>query len=143
MFPELSIERVFRQEIDSLPLPPEHLWIPDRPAARRSIPLTALVISATVVLVLGAVLTTREAGDAAATRRRVTTAPLVNLPRPTCLRGGCNIYRSDAFGYGIVLPADWRVAPLFTAAHRRPASWNASSSRARRLSNGRMRSDST
>ena len=113
MFPELSIERVFRQEIDSLPLPPQRLWIPDRPAARRSIPLTTLVISATVVLVLGAVLTTREAGDAAATRRRVTTAPLVNLPRPTCLRGGCNIYRSDAFGYGIVLPADWRVAPPF------------------------------
>ena len=92
-------------------MPPESLWVPDRQTARRSIPLTALVISATVVLVLGAVVTAREAGDAAATGRRGVTAPLQNVPRPTCLRGGCNVYRSDAFGYGIVLPEDWRVAP--------------------------------
>src|SRR5213592_105780 len=112
MLPELSIERIFRREIDSLPLPPEKWWIPDRQTARRSALLTALVISATVVLVLGAVVTAREVGEAAATGRRgVTTAPLLNAPRPTCLRGGCNVYRSDAFGYGIVLPADWRVAP--------------------------------
>ena len=112
MLPELGIERIFRREIDSLPLPPERAWIPDRQTARRSIPLTALVISATVVLVLGAVVTARDVGDAAATGRRgVTTAPLLNAPRPTCLRGGCNVYRSDAFGYGIVLPADWHVAP--------------------------------
>ncbi|TMG43135.1 MAG: hypothetical protein E6H91_16435 [Chloroflexi bacterium] len=110
MLPELSIERIFRREIDSLPLPPEKWWIPDRQTARRSALLTALVISATVVLVLGAVVTAREVGEAAATGRRgVTTAPLQNLPRPTCLRGGCNVYRSDAFGYGIVIPRDWRV----------------------------------
>src|SRR2546428_1656015 len=113
MLPELSIERIFRREIDSLPLPAEHMWIPDRQTARRSIPLTALVLAATVALVLGAVVTAREVGDAAATGRRgVTTAPLPILPRPTCLRGGCNVYRSDAFGYGIVLPADWQVAPV-------------------------------
>jgi len=111
MFPELSIERVFHREIDSLPLPPESAWIPNGLGARRSIPLTALVICATAVLVFGAVVTARDAGDAAATGRRVVTTPLVNLPRPTCLRGACNIYRNDAFGYGIVLPADWRVAP--------------------------------
>ncbi|HEV8468605.1 MAG TPA: hypothetical protein VGR46_03270 [Candidatus Limnocylindria bacterium] len=110
MLPELSIERIFRREIDSLPLPAEGLWIPDRPTAGRSIPLTAVVIAATVLLVLGAVVTVREAGDAAATTRRgATTAPLQNLARPTCLRGGCNVYRSDAFGYGIVIPGDWRV----------------------------------
>src|SRR2546428_8244606 len=113
MLPELSIERIFRREIDSLPLPAEHMWIPDRETARRSIPLTALVLAATVALVLGAVVTAREVGDAAATGRRgVTAAPLPILPRPTCLRGGCNVYRSDAFGYGIVLPADWQVAPV-------------------------------
>src|SRR2546428_9972878 len=111
MLPELGIERIFRREIDSLPLPAESPWVPDRQTARRSIPLTALVISATVVLVLGAVVTAREAGDAAATGRRGVTAPLQNVPRPTCLRGGCNVYRSDAFGYGIVLPEDWRGAP--------------------------------
>jgi hypothetical protein len=112
MLPELSIERIFRREIDSLPLPAESLWIPDRQTARRSIPLTALVLAATVALVLGAVVTARDVGDAAATGRRgVITTPLPNVPRPTCLRGGCNVYRSDAFGYGIVLPADWRVAP--------------------------------
>ena len=110
MFPELSIERIFHREIDSLPLPPESAWIPNGLRARRSVPLTALVICATAVLVFGAVITVRYAGDAAGTGRRVTT-PLVALPRPTCLRGGCNVYRNDAFGYGIVLPADWRVAP--------------------------------
>src|SRR2546427_9521932 len=114
MLPELSIQRIFRREIDSLPVPAESWWIPDRQTARRLVPLTALVISATVVLVLGAIVTAREVGDAAATGRRgVTTTPLQNLPRPTCLRGGCNVYRSDAFGYGIALPGDWRVvAPL-------------------------------
>jgi len=113
MLPELSIERIFRREIDSLPLPAESLWIPDRQTARRSVPLTALVISATVVLVLGAIVTAREVGDAAATARRgERTVPLPILPRPTCLRGDCNVYRSDAFGYGIVLPADWRDAPV-------------------------------
>src|SRR6266550_6538428 len=111
MFPELSIERVFRREIDSLPLPPESSWVPQALSTRRSIRLTAVVICATAVLVLGAVLTAREAGDAAATGRRVVTTPLVNLPRSACLRGVCNVYRNDAFGYGIVLPADWRVAP--------------------------------
>jgi hypothetical protein len=108
MLPELSIERVFRREIDSLPLPAEGLWIPDRPTARRSIPLTVLVITATVLLVLGAVVTARDVGDAAATvRRGERTVPLPILPRPTCLRGDCNVYRNDAFGYGIVLPAGW------------------------------------
>ena len=111
MLPELSIERIFRRELDSLPVPPEESWIPDRQTARRSIPLTALVLAATVALVLGAVMTARDVVDAAASGRRVTT-PLVIIPRPTCLRGGCSVYRSDAFGYGIVLPADWRVAPL-------------------------------
>jgi len=112
MLPELSIERIFHRELDSLPLPPEGSWIPNRTAPRQSVPLAALVVAATVVLVLGAAMTIREAGDAAATGRRgVTTAPLIEVPRPTCLRGACNVYRSDAFGYGIVLPANWRVAP--------------------------------
>ena len=116
MFPELSIERIIHREIDSLPLPPESSWVPNGLSMRRSIPLTALVICATAVLVLGAVLTAREAGDAAGTGRRVVTTPLVNLPRPTCLRGGCNVYRNDAFGYGIPLPAGWRVAPALRGA---------------------------
>jgi len=108
MLPELSIERIFRREIDALPLPAEHIWIPDRQTARRSIPLTALVLAVTVALVLGAVVTARDVGDAAATGRRgVITAPLQILLRPSCLRGGCNVYRSDTFGYGIVLPAGW------------------------------------
>src|SRR2546427_1614678 len=121
MLPELSIERIFRRELDSLPVPPEEFWIPDRHTARRSIPLTALVLAATVALVLGAVVTARDVGDAAATGRRgVTTAPLQNLPRPTCLRGGCNVYRNDAFGYGIVLPAGWQGAPVIQS-RTRPA----------------------
>jgi hypothetical protein len=76
--------------------------------------LTALVVAATVVIVLGAAMVVREASDAAAMGRRGrTTAPLLNVPRPACLRGGCNVYRSDAFAYGIVLPENWRVAPAF------------------------------
>src|SRR2546430_11419011 len=110
MLPELSIERIFRRELDSLPVPPEETWIPDRHPARRPTPLTALVLAATVALVLGAIVAARDVGDAGATSRRgVTTTPLQNAARPTCLRGGCNVYRSDVFGYGIVLPGDWRV----------------------------------
>src|SRR5437899_8386376 len=116
MFPELSIERIIHREIDSRPLPPESSWVPAGLPTRRSMPLTALLICAAAVLVFGAVLTAREAGDAAGTGRRVVTTPLVNLPRPTCLRGGCNVYRNDAFGYGIPLPAGWRVAPAFRGA---------------------------
>jgi len=112
MLPELSIERIFHRELDSLPLPPEGSWIPHPTSGGRSTPLAALVVAAAVVLVVGAAMTIREAGDAAATGRRgVNTAPLINVPRPTCLRGACNVYRSDAFGYGIVLPENWRVAP--------------------------------
>ena len=109
MLPELSIERVFRRELDDLPLPPQSSWVPTRRTVRRPLSLTAIVIAATVVLVLGAISFVREAGDAAATGRRVATTPLLNAPRPTCLRGGCNIYRSDSFGYGISIPVDWRV----------------------------------
>src|SRR5256885_1992044 len=112
MLPELSIERVFRRELDDLPLPPESSWFPARATVRRPVSLAAIVIAATLVLVLGAVSFVREAPDAAATGRRVVTTPLLNAPRPTCLRGGCNVYRSDAFAYGIVLPADWQVAPV-------------------------------
>src|SRR5437879_11770665 len=109
MLPELSIERVFRRELDDLPLPPESSWVPARATVRRPVSLTAIVIAATLVLVLGAVSFVREAPDAAATGRRVTTTPLLVIPRPTCLRGGCNVYRSDAFGYGISIPGGWRV----------------------------------
>ena len=109
MLPELSIERVFRRELDDLPLPPESSWVPARATVRRPVSLTAIVIAATLVLVLGAVSFVREAPDAAATGRRVTTTPLLVIPRPTCLRGGCNVYRSDALGYGISIPGDWRV----------------------------------
>src|SRR5438067_11731774 len=109
MLPELSIERVFRRELDDLPLPPESSWVPARVTVRRPVSLTAIVIAATLVLVLGAVSFVREAPDAAATGRRVVTTPLLNAPRPACLRGGCNVYRSDAFGYGISIPRDWRV----------------------------------
>src|SRR5207244_5706423 len=88
MFPELSVERIIHREIDSLPLRPESSWVPNGRSMRRSIPLTAVVICATAVLVLGAVLTAREAGDAAGTARRAVTTPLVNLPRPTVFAEG-------------------------------------------------------
>ncbi len=42
MFPELSIERVFRRELDSLPLPDERLWVPDPRATRPAVVVVSL-----------------------------------------------------------------------------------------------------
>jgi hypothetical protein len=122
MLPELSIERVFRREIDSLPLPAEALWIPERSSVARPILLTLLVASAAMILVVAAVLTVRDVADAASSRQGRLLSPLPTLARPTCPAGvwqevpsgRCvsllpNAYRNEAYGYDLTVPGNWRI----------------------------------
>lgn len=117
MLPELSIERVFRRELDSLPLPPDDTWVPS-PKAQRLHLLGAVVAATAVVLLIGTALAVREAADAAAAARRgVVTTPqplaLGSQVRPTCADGRCVsavpiVIRNPALGYNLWIPGDWR-----------------------------------
>jgi hypothetical protein len=122
MLPELSIERIFRREIDSLPLPAEGLWIPERSLGKRSMLLSVVVAAAAVLLVTAAALAIRDTADAAAARQGRSLAPLPTLARPTCPAGvwqetpsgRCvsllpNAYRNEAYGYNLTVPGNWRV----------------------------------
>jgi hypothetical protein len=122
MLPELSIERVFRREIDSLPLPAEALWIPERSSVARPILLPLLVASAAMILVVAAALTVRDVADAAASRQGRSLSPLPTLARPTCPAGvwqelpsgRCvsllpHAYRNEAYGYNLTVPGSWRI----------------------------------
>jgi len=64
MFPEHSIERVFRRELDSLSLPDEQLWVPVRRTKSSAIVAVA-VAAAALVLVVAAAGFIREASGTA------------------------------------------------------------------------------
>jgi hypothetical protein len=118
MLPELGIERVFRRELDSLPVPEVELWVPDRRRASSAM-LAAFVAVAALVLVLAAIGLVRDESSAA-THPRGAVSPVPSLPsRPTCAPpaygadGHCstrvpNLFRSVPFGYSFTIPGDWR-----------------------------------
>jgi hypothetical protein len=107
MLPELSIERIFRREIDALPLPPEQSWIPDE-RRRHSLFVTVAVAAATLVLVASAIALAGDAGNAGAARQRVTFVPVPLAAQPACQLGRCTPYRSNV-GYYLDLPFGWRL----------------------------------
>jgi len=122
MFPELSIERVFRRELDSLPLPAEQLWVPNRRGGASAI-LAVSVGAAALVLALVAVDLVREASGAATQPRGAATAPPLLQPPATCeppaygAHGRCarplpNGIRNPAFGYNLTIPGEWREAQM-------------------------------
>jgi hypothetical protein len=120
MLPELTIERVFRRELDSLPVPNEQLWLPIRTRRPSSI-VAAAVAGAALVLALAAGALVREASSAATQPRVAVTATPSVLP--TCAppafgaNGRCvtlvpNAVRNPALGYNLVIPGDWREAQI-------------------------------
>jgi hypothetical protein len=121
MFPELSIERIFRRELDSLPVPDEQIWVP----ARRARPLdivAAAVVGSALLLVLVAVGLVRDASGAATQPRGGITTPTSLPSRPTCTppvgaNGRCvslvpNAVRNPAFGYNLTIPGEWRETKM-------------------------------
>jgi hypothetical protein len=121
MFPELSIERVFRRELDSLPLPDEQAWIPSRTTGPSAI-LVVSVVSAALLLVVAAAGLIREDTGAATQPRGVASTPSLR-PRATCeppaygANGRCarpvpNGIRNPAFGYNLTIPGEWHEANM-------------------------------
>jgi hypothetical protein len=119
MFPELSIERVFRRELDSLPVPDSQLWVPTRRTGRSAF-VGAAVAGAAILLVVAAAGLIRDP-SALGQPRGVASAP-PSLPSvPTCpepgAHGRCvslvpNAVRNPAFGYNLVIPGDWREVQM-------------------------------
>jgi hypothetical protein len=122
MLPELNIERVFRRELDALPVPAEQLWVPNR-TTRSSAIVAMAVAGAAIVLALAAGTLIREASGAATQPRGAVTAPS-SLPAPsTCsapafgANGRCmtlvpNAVQNPAFGYNLTIPGDWREVQM-------------------------------
>src|SRR6266550_7193619 len=109
MFPEQSIERVFRRELDSLSLPDDQVWVPVRRTKPSAIVVVA-VAAAALVLVVAAAGFLREASATAL----ASTPPLVQPPascEPPAFgaNGRCttllpNGIRNPDFGYNLTIP---------------------------------------
>jgi hypothetical protein len=122
MFPELSIERIFRRELDSLPVPDEPLWVPNR-RARNPAVVAIVVVSAAFLLAVAALGLIREANGAATQPRGVASPPPTLPARASCVpsavsaNGRCvtflpNAVRNPAQGYNLTIPANWREAQM-------------------------------
>ena len=122
MFPELSIERVFRRELDSLPLPDEQVWMPTRTPGGPTIRAVSVVAAALVLAVAAAGLL-RDATGAATQPRGVATSEPSLRPAATCeppaygANGRCarlvpNGIRNPAFGYNLTIPGEWHEAQM-------------------------------
>jgi hypothetical protein len=122
MFPELSIERIFRRELDDLPLPAERLWVPNRRALPSAI-VTVSVVCAALVLIIAAAGLVRDASGAATQPRGAVSTPTSLPSRPTCAppafgaNARCvtllpNGVRNPAQGYNLTIPGNWREAQM-------------------------------
>lgn len=122
MFPELSIERAFQRELDSLPLPDERIWVPGRREGRSGI-VAVTVVGAALILVLAAAGLVRDASGAATQPRGAVSTPTSLPSRSTCAppafgaNGQCvtfvpNAVRNPAQGYNLTIPANWREVQM-------------------------------
>ena len=113
MFPELSIERVFRRELDSLPLPDEQRWVPNRRTGPWPI-VSVAVAGAALLLVVAAAGLIREASGSA----MASTPPLVSCEPPAfSANGRCSMLlpngvRNPTFGYNLTIPGNWREVQM-------------------------------
>jgi hypothetical protein len=109
MFPELSIERVFQRELDSLPLPEEQQWVPNRRTGLSPIVGVAVAGGALLLVVVSAGLIREASGSAMA-----STPPLASCEPPAFgANGRCamllpNGIRNPDFGYNLTIPGNWR-----------------------------------
>lgn len=122
MLPELSIERVFQRELDSLPVPDERIWVP-APRARQSGVVAMAVAGAALILVVAAAVLVRDASGAATQPRGAVSTPTSLPSRPTCAppafgaNGRCvmflpNAVRNPAQGYNLTIPGNWREVQM-------------------------------
>jgi hypothetical protein len=116
MFPELSIERVFRRELDSLPLPDEQLWVPNRGTTRRAVVAWSMT-GAAVLLVLVLVGVIRDRNEAATHPSGAVATPAICEPPAFGVNGRCttllpNGVRNPAFGYNFTIPGNWREVEM-------------------------------
>jgi hypothetical protein len=116
MFPELSIERVFRRELDSLPVPDEMLWIPRRRTGGPPI-VAALITAAALLLVIVAIGAIRDT-NGTATQPSGVAGPSASCEPPAFgVNGRCttllpNGFRNPAFGYNLTVPGNWREVQM-------------------------------
>jgi hypothetical protein len=125
MLPEQSIERVFRREIDALPVPAPAVWVPTGFGRRRLV--APVVAIAAALLVIAAAVITVDPGNAAGSHRVTQTLPtLPTRPGTTCPpdaastpRGVCSapvpvlIANGQLLGYNLVIPSNWREVSYF------------------------------
>ena len=116
MFPELSIERVFRRELDGLPLPDEQLWVPNRRTTRRAV-VAWSTAGAAVLLVLVVVGIIRDRSGAATHPSGAVATPAICEPPAFGANGRCttllpNGIRNPAFGYNLTIPGNWREVQM-------------------------------
>jgi hypothetical protein len=122
MLPELSIERIFRRELDSLPVPDEPLWVPKR-RTRSPAVVAVVVVTAAFLLAVAAAGLIREANGAATQPRGVASPPPTLPARASCVpsavsaNGRCvtflpNAVRNSAQGYNLTIPGEWRETQM-------------------------------
>jgi hypothetical protein len=102
-----GIESVLRRELDSLPLPPEEQWLPDRDGGHWSSAAWLLTGS----LLIGVALVAGPAVGALLTQGAAASRP--PLVRPTVLASRPiaplpNLIVNTALGYSLLLQANWR-----------------------------------
>jgi hypothetical protein len=123
MLPELSIERVFRRELDSLPLPAEHLWVPNRRAERSAVLALSVAGAALLLIIIAAVGVVSDATTAATQPRGVaSTPPSLQRSAPCeppaygangrCARPVPIGIRNPGFGYNLTIPGEWHEAKM-------------------------------
>src|SRR5438105_1969273 len=117
MFPELSIERVFRRELDSLPLPEEQAWVPVRKTKPSAI-IAMAVATAALVLVVAAAGLIRDASGTALASTPPSVRPSMSCEPPAfsanrrCAMLLPNGIRNPAFGYNLTIPGEWRETQM-------------------------------
>jgi hypothetical protein len=117
MFPELTIERVFRRELDSLSLPDEQVWLPTRRTKPSAIVAVA-VAAAALVLVVAAAGFIREASGTALASTPPSVRPSMSCEPPAfsantrCAMLLPNGVRNPAFGYNLTIPGEWRETQM-------------------------------
>jgi hypothetical protein len=113
--PELSIARVFQHELDTLPLPPESMWLPrirstERPtlfgAAVGVVALTSVIVITSVGLRTSPEAT--RVGSGGATPSPRASSCLDTLSERPCVHPLPNLYRNPTIGYNLAVSGQFR-----------------------------------
>lgn len=119
-----SIESILRHELDSLPLPPQSQWVPERP--RTSGWRTTLWFATGIAVVAVALIAGPMLRDWRESQRNGVAARPTPLVLPTVVDGRLisplsHISQHPELGFNLVLPANWRDTGRWTFSGRSPA----------------------